>query len=301
MAFLNGAERFGKSLERIFLRCCRALLPATSWGDRIVAGLEFLLCHGRFPERRPVRYSDHLFALRTGGALYDPLRQFVTDKEYVKLYVEMKVGARYNVQTYRILRTEKDVDTLLPQRFPCVVKPTNGVGRMRICQGPEDVPDRETLLQWLAHDYYRDASREHNYRHLRQKIIFEEFVTEDGLTPAPDYKIFCFHGRPRFIQVETGRFTDDYSRSMYDSAWNRLPASVRYPPGRSVARPPMLPLMLSLAARLAEPFDFIRVDLYGRKSEVRVGELTNCPGRATAEIRPPSAQFLLGRYFREPR
>lgn len=63
----------------------------------------------------------------------------------------------------------------------------------------------------------------------------------------------------------------------------------------------MLPLMLSLAARLAEPFDFIRVDLYGRKSEVRVGELTNCPGRATAEIRPPSAQFLLGRYFREPR
>ena len=40
-------------------------------------------------------------------------------------------------------------------------------------------------------NFYEDGRRQ-NYRYLRQKIIVEEFLSEDGRTPAMDYKIFCF-------------------------------------------------------------------------------------------------------------
>ena len=274
------------------------MLPETMWADRLYALFEFLGHHRRFPEKAPRRYSDHLFALRTSGALYDPLRNFVTDKEFIKLYIAATVGARYNVRTLRILRTKDDVEALTLDRFPCVLKPTNGSDRVHICTDANDVPDVETLRQWLDLDFYKE-SREQNYRYLRQKIIVEEFLSEDGRTPATDYKITCFHGRPGFIQVETGRFAE-YSRSFYDPDWRPMPVAIRYPRGAGEdVRPPMLERMLDLAERLSAPFDFIRVDLYATATDLRVGELTNCPNAGRSKVTPPEAQFLLGRFFEQ--
>ena len=260
------------------------------WADRLYALLEFLKRHGRFPEKDPQRYSDHLFALRTSGALYDPLRQYVTDKELAKLYIAATVGAQYNVRTFRILRTKDDVETLVLDRFPCVLKPTHSTRRIHVCAHANDLPDLETLRQWLDLDFYEEA-REQNYRYLRPKIIIEEFLSGDGRTPATEYKIFCFHGRPGYIQVESGK-------NYYDPQWRPMPACTRHPPGEGRdAKPPMLDRMLDLAAQLSAPFDFIRVDLYATEDGLRVGELTNCPGGARQIVTPPEAEFLLGRFF----
>ena len=283
------------------IRCCRRLLPRTSWADRLVARLEFLLCHKRLPERNAKRWSDRLFALRTSGALYDPLRQFVTDKEYAKLYIAATVGSRYNVRTFQVLRTKEEVDALELDRFPCVFKPTGASAMARICTGPADLPPRDTLRQWLDVDFYA-KSREQNYRYLRQKIIVEEFLSENGRTPATEYKVHCFHGRPAVFQVESGRCAD-HTRNFYDPDWNELPISHGPFPrdARGLPKPPRLDEMLDLAARLSAPFDFIRVDLYATKTDLRVGELTNCPNRANQTVAPPEAQYRLGRLFEPPR
>lgn len=291
---------FGDRLYWAAKRYLRCILPKTLWADRLIALIEFLKCHRRFPEKNPQRYSDHLFALRTNGSLYDPLRQFVTDKEFAKLYIAATVGAEYNVRTFQILRTKDDVESLVLDRFPCVLKPTNGAERIHICRHANDLPDAETLRRWMALDFYKDT-REPNYRYLRQKIIVEEFLSEDGCTPVTDYKIFCFHGRPGFIQVESGRFVE-CTRNFYDLNWRALPASIRYPHRvGGYAKPPLLDQMLDLAARLSAPFDFIRIDLYATSTALHVGELTNCPGRAVAEVTPPEAQFLLGQFFNRPK
>lgn len=289
-------EDFRRRAGWFGIRCCRRLLPRTRWADRFIARLEFLLCHGRLPERNAKRWSDRLFALRASGVLYDPLRQFVTDKEYAKLYIAATVGSRYNLRTFGILRTKEEVDALEWDRFPCVFKPTSGSEMVRICTGPADLPSRDTLREWLDVDFYA-KSREQNYRYLRQKIIVEEFFSEDGRTPATEYKVHCFHGRPGVVQVESGRFAD-YARSFHDLGWKELPVSIRYPRGaRSHPRPPMLDEMLDLAARLSAPFDYVRVDLYATKTDLRVGELTNCPNRANSVVSPPEGQYLLGRFF----
>ncbi len=289
------SRRFRNRLRRVVVGTGRALFPRIPPGDRAFALLEFLLAYGRLPERRPVRYVDHLFARRVDGSLREPLRCFVSDKEYAKMFIELRVGARYNMRTYALLRTVGEVESFVPDRFPCVVKPTAASHFIRLAHGPGDYPDRETLRRWLALDFHRDG-REWNYRHLRQKILVEEFFTVDGRRHAPEYRMFCFRGKPRFIMEAIDR--QRIGSTFYDPEWRRLEVAIRGRPNPVTAKPPRLGLMLDLAERLSAPFDFLRVDLYATDSEVRVGELTHCPDRALQVLEPASAQYDLGRHFR---
>ena len=164
----------------------RRLLPKTPWGDRIYGLYRFYRKFRRFPEKRPRRFNDNLFALKTSGMGYDPLVQFVTDKEYAKLYFSSVLGSEYTIDTYRILRSVEELENYAPDRFPCVVKPTHSSGQAAICTDPSVSLDRDRLRQWFFIDHYL-RSREQNYRHLVPKIIVEEFFSEDGRTVPDDY------------------------------------------------------------------------------------------------------------------
>ena len=156
--------------------------------------------------------------------------------------------------------------------------------------------DRDRLGQWFRIRYYL-RSREQNYRHLVPKIIVEEFFSEDGLTVPDDYKIFCFRGVPKLVQVDSDRFSG-HTRNLYDTSWNRIPASLHYPNQKEDhPKPAMLDEMLHAARKLSAPFDFVRVDLYATPTEIRVGELTFVPGNVLERLEPPEAEFTLGAYF----
>ena len=127
-------------------------------------------------------------------------------------------------------------------------------------------------------------------------MIVEEFLSEDGVSAPKDYKLFCFHGVPKLIQVDSDRF-GQHSRNFYDTGWNRLPMTFRYPGGPEDEQPRPLEEMLRIAARLASRFAFVRVDLYASRSQVRVGELTFCPEGANAPVLPPAADIELAKLF----
>lgn len=272
------------------------LLPHSAAGDYWIALWDFLAAHRRLPERRPARFSDHLFAIRTNGALGTPLYQFVTDKELVKLYVELRGCGEYNVPTYQVLRGPADVDAFAAPRLPCVIKPTSGVGRTRLCRTGADLPGGDMLRRWLATPHYPDC-REPNHQPLKQKIIVEEFVSEDGVNPATECWVYCFNGEPGFAHVVSGHFST-LASTCYDMAWNRLPAAICYPPSAHThPKPELLPTVLAVARRLAQPFPFVRVDFYVTRHRIFIGEITVCPGRAAAAVSPPEAQHTLGRFF----
>ena len=276
----------------------KKLFPRNRWGDREFSRGGFIRSHGRVPNwNEPELFSDHLFKLMVDGSLWNPLRWFVTDKEFAKYYIAGVVGRRHVMETYRILRSETEVESLAVDRVPCVLKPTHASGHVLIHTEPDAPVDRKTLKKWLKLDYYR-KSREQNYKFLERKIIIEEFFSEDGRSVPEDYKLFCFHGMPKIIQVDSDRF-GSHTRNFYDTSWNRLPIRMIYPPGSTDdPRPTLLEYMLDIASRLSRPFSFIRVDLYASATEVRVGELTSCPHKARAQIHPPSAEIALGRLFR---
>ena len=274
----------------------RFFLPPGRQMDCFVSILDSIRKLRRCPHiRNPKLFNDHLLKLRADGSLYDPLRQFVTDKEYVKHYVAATIGTAHTIPTISVFRDLEELGKMHLTQFPCVIKPTHMSGRILICANEGKV-DTALVEKWLREDYYR-ISREANYRFLQHKIIVEEFFSKDGILPPDDYKIFCFHGRPRIIQVDSGRFRN-HTRNLYDTRWNRLPFTIQYP-GRSQndPKPSCLSLMLEIASILSSPFSSIRVDLYTHSGQVKVGELTNCHGGGTELFNPPKSEQWFGALF----
>ena len=52
-----------------------------------------------------MRYNDVLHRIKTSDDIIDPLRVFVSDKEYLKLYVRATLGDRYVVPTIDVIRS----------------------------------------------------------------------------------------------------------------------------------------------------------------------------------------------------
>ena len=96
-------------------------LPLNNFFDAILATLNFVIAHRRFPIKK--LFSEEFFRLKISDEIEDPLRQFTSDKELVKLFVKSIVGEKYNVPTLKILRNEADIDSY---EFPtrCCIKPT---------------------------------------------------------------------------------------------------------------------------------------------------------------------------------
>ena len=274
----------------------RRFLPRNAWGDGESARRRFVRRHGRPPSpQKPERLTDYLYRIMVDGSLTDPLRQFVTDKEFAKLYIAHTVGPDYLPETYQVLRNADDIEAFVPDRVPCVVKPTHLSGSVLFHTDPDETIDRNLLRAWLNKGYYR-GSRETNYRYLRPKIIVEEFLSEDGVSVPKDYKLFCFHGVPKLIQVDSDRF-GEHTRNFYDMRWNRLPMTYHYPAGPEDEKPPLLEEMSEIASLLAPAFSFVPVDLYASRTRVCAGELTFCPEGANAPILPNAADIELAKLF----
>lgn len=272
-------------------------LPHTDRGNRLYWRLRFRRKHGRWPNGAAERFTDHLYRIKTDGRLGDPLYRRCTDKETAKDYIAERLGPGFTPETYAILRSDAEIDAFEPDPVPCVIKPTHASGEVIFHRDPAAVLHRDRLKAWLRLDYYR-AGRELNYLGLRPKVIVEEFFS-DGRGAVPrDYKVFCFFGSPKLVQCISGRGGSERTvENFYDTTWERLDCTLTYPQGDGEEAPPLLADLLDIAARLAAPFPFIRVDLYASATEIRIGELTPCPAAANDRLDPDSADIELGALF----
>jgi TupA-like ATPgrasp len=247
--------------------------------------------------QNPASYTDHMFRLMLSPECMNPLRQFVTDKEYMKHYVRGAVGDAYNVRTYGVLRHPRAIERA---KFPdqCVIKPTHLCSEVIRRERGEEVP-LATLQRWFRLSHYR-TMREGNYRYLQPKIMVEEYLREDGRECPSDYKIYCFHGVPAVVQVDLDR-TGVHRRAFYSVKWQPLPCDdnvARH--AEAVPRPDCLEEMLTVARKLSAAFNVLRVDLYASSGGVKVGELTNFPAGGRDPFRPPDVDIKLARLFSEP-
>jgi hypothetical protein len=286
-----GLERWLR--RRLTRRWPGALLPA-----RVFGRWQFELRHGHPPDLdHPRTFSEKLLWLRLQPA--DPAQQALVDKLAVRAFVEARCPGILN-ELYRVYARVDEIDpAALPESF--VLRPTHSSGANVIC------PDRRRL-DWpaaarrlrrdLSRDYYWQ-SRESVYRGLPRRILCERFLGDPREAP-PDYKLFCFDGVPRLIQVDVGRFRD-HRRALVDVEWRLLPVRYCYdPPARGPARPERLEEMLSCAARLAAGMPFVRVDLYEVEGRIVFGELTFLPEAGLGAFTPASFDRELGELLQLP-
>lgn len=261
-------------------------LPYTDRSDFFINYLKFVIDHKRIPRNRKY-FNDYLYRIKNTHEALDPLRQLVSDKHYMKLYVRAKVGEKYNIPTIKVFES---FDELQKFDFPpnCCVKPTNASQEVILRKNNEPL-DVSVTRKWFNLNYY-EKTRERNYKYLKPKVIVEPLVfNSKDLT---DYRIFCYKGKARLICIDIGKYSE-YTRVFYDTSWNKQKFSLHYPLYKGhVKRPENLDEMINVAEALASEFNLIRIDLYSDGNSCLVGEITNCHAAASQSFIPLSSEKI---------
>ena len=261
-------------------------IPETRFGDKIFSYLLFVTKHKRLPSNETL-FNDVLYRIKTTDEILDPLRVFVSDKEFVKLYVKAVVGDQYNVPTIDVIRNVEVVDDY---EFPsnCCIKPTQASSRVILRRNGEQI-DRQVIKDWFNMNFYR-LGREANYKTLIPKVIIEPLIFNNA--NVNDCKFFCLNGIVKLIQVDVDRYID-HKRMLFDVDWNPMDFSIDYPKANTILQKPNnFNEMLDIARRLSAGFGFVRIDQYSDGTNCLVGEITNCPNNASASFIPKYSEKI---------
>lgn len=248
----------------------------------------------------PIKYNDKLQWLKLNW--YDSLAIKCADKYAVRTFVQECIGSQYLNDLLGVYESVDEINLdKLPKSF--VLKGTHGSGFNIICEdkNKKDWKAEYTKMKrWLRNNYYW-RNREWVYKDITPRIICEKFLKDENGKPPMDYKIFCFHGEPRLIQVDVDRF--GYHKSnFYNTDWEYQDIEIKNPSDKSIQiqRPNTLNEMLMLSKNLSSYFPHVRVDFYEVKGKVIFGELTFFHHSGMGEFRPEKFEEEMGSYLHIP-
>lgn len=268
--------------------------------DRTFSRVQFLLHQGHLPNlKAPKSFNEKIQWLKLNYR--DPLIQKCANKLLARDYVLENYGPEILVPLVGVYESAEEIGFEdLPHRFVC--KASHGSGWNIVATDKAKlnwVVESQKLKKWMATDF-STIGREWAYKNSPKKILIEQFLDgPDGQSPY-DYKIFCFNGKPRFVQVDTDRFSE-HRRSFYDLNWQQLSFGLEYPiESRVLPRPIGFDEMIVIAKKLSQQFPFVRCDLYDCKGKVYFGELTFYPGKGTERFDPLKADTDIGEMLSLP-
>ncbi|MFR3559788.1 MAG: ATP-grasp fold amidoligase family protein [Paraclostridium sordellii] len=245
----------------------------------------------------PKGYNEKLQWIK----LYDRKNEYKTyvDKYEVRRYVEGKVGRKYLIPILGKYESTKEIDwDNLPNEF--VLKCTHGSGSNVICTDKTKLNFKmyeKKINKWMKRNWYY-FGREWPYKELHPSIICEKFIGNKSKVPE-DYKIMCFGGEPKLIQVHRGRYSE-YTQDFYDIYWNKMDFNnVGYKGSKyEHEKPKQLEEMLDIARKLSEGLRQIRIDLYCVNEQIYFGEMTFFDASGLAKFEPHEYEDIIGSWIK---
>lgn len=227
-------------------------------------------------------------------------KTLLADKYAVRRWVCDIIGEKYLIPL--VGGPWKCGEEILFEKLPAkyVLKANHGSGMNYVVQNNEEI-DKETIIKmvnkWMG-TTFGWLGMETQYFNIERRIIAEEYIEQiDG--NLLDYKIHCFEGEPRFIQIIGNRKnlkTHVGVTAFYDLSWNKLEINTgNYPIYENdICRPFNLEEMIEIARKLSKEFKYVRVDLYNINNQIKFGEMTFTPGGGVMPWTPPEINDKLG-------
>ncbi|MBN8210241.1 glycosyl transferase [Bacillus sp. NTK071] len=247
----------------------------------------------------PTTYNEKLQWLK----LYErnPEHIKMVDKYEVREYISKTIGDEYLIPLIGVWDDFDDIDiNSLPNQF--VLKCTHDSGGVVVCKDKNNLnwdAARKKILSSLNRNYYY-YGREWPYKFVKPRIICEKYMSDKSGNELNDYKIMCFNGVPRLIQVHKNRYTD-HSLNFYDTEWNLTPIVQGVNNSHSkITKPVNLSKMLDLSKELSKDTIFSRIDFYDIDGKIYFGEITFCPTSGFEKISPKGYDELLGSWIKLP-
>lgn len=249
--------------------------------------------HGReLNTENPVTFTEKLFNrmlyLNQHGS---PIITQLSDKYLARSFVSKRIGDKYLI---RLIWNGKDPNKIpfnqLPDNY--IIKTNHGSGGNIIANINTDKTKLiKTVSNWLEENYYW-VDREYQYYDIKPMLLIEELLIDDTPFGLLDYKIWCFDGKAKLIQIIDSKKTINV---FYDITWEKL--DINYGNNincHKIAKPENLQEMIIVAEKLSTGFDFVRVDLYNTKNKIFFGELTFTPRAGRFKFDPDYWDFKLG-------
>ena len=225
-----------------------------------------------------------------------PEYTMMVDKYAVRKYIADTIGEEYLIPLLGVWDNPDDIDfDALPNQFVLKCNHNSGLG-MCICKDKSKLNIEKVkaeLRRGLKQDYYLTC-REWPYKNVKRRIIAEKYISDEGKEELSDYKVLCFNGEPKIIEVHTGRFNGNHKADNYDTFWNKtdieqydLPKSDDIMP-----KPAFLEEMLHLSKLLSKNLIHVRVDWYFTNNRLYFGELTFFDGSGYNQFCGNADEFL---------
>jgi hypothetical protein len=264
--------------------------------DKIYLRIQYMLiCKEKLNIKFPETFNEKIQWLK----LYDRISEYskMVDKYEVRRYISEKIGEEYLIPLLGVWDKADDIEfEKLPNQF--VLKCTHDSGGVIICKDRSKFNIQKSkikLNRWLKRNYYY-GGREYPYKDIKGRIIAEKYMIDESGVELKDYKIQCFNGEPKIIQVDFNRFSEQHKRNFYSIDWVYQHFSLLYPtyPEITIPKPQSLDLMLSLARELSHDIPYVRVDFYSIRERIYLGELTFHHGSGYEKFDPPECNRVLG-------
>ena len=269
----------------------------------------------------PRKEIELMFRLKQGYSLdLENVKTYNEKIQWIKLYGRHKDMPRcvdkYTVRKYVEEQGCKEIlneliwEGFCPEDIPfdslperCVIKATHGQGMNLICKDTETLDRDKTvkiLKRWLK-EKYLPCYGEWFYGVIPPRIIIERFLGDEAGNEPVDYKVFCFNGKAKLIDVHTGRFSPEgHKRNFYDMDWNLLRGvGIKYLSDEDtiLSKPEQFDKMIEYAEKLSKPFAHVRVDFYLVGGRVYFGEMTFTNGAGFDRVRPKKFDLQLGEWI----
>ncbi len=289
-------------LQNPLLLIAKLLEKTACWySDELYLRLQYLFrFHKRLDLRNPKSFNEKLQWLKLNNRKSEMAK--MVDKVEAKEYVAKIIGEEHIIPTLGVYNSVDEIDfEKLPNQF--VLKCTHDSGGIVICNDKSKLDieaAKAKLRRGLKVNYYYQ-NREWPYKQVKPRIIAEQYMVDETGWQLKDYKIFCFNGEPKFIEVDYDRYVG-HKLNVYDLNWEFIDFYMTSPNDKNVMieKPKHLDKMLNLARQLAQDEIFVRVDFYSIGDKIYFGEFTYTPGSGFIDFHPKEWDEKLGKMLQLP-
>lgn len=229
-------------------------------------------------------------------------KTILSDKYLVRKWIKKKIGEQYLIPTYGVWENARDISfDVLPEKF--VLKANHGSAMNLVVKDKSKLDYskvRKMANRWIQTPY--DLSgMEQQYYSISRRIIAEEYIEQiDG--GLLDYKIHCFNGEPKLIQVIGDRdFKNRTAKEVFfDLEWkqNSFKSNTYKQYEVAPAKPVCLNEMIEITRILSKDYIYVRVDLYVIDNIVKFGEMTFTPASGIRKWGDQGFNRMLGSWIK---
>jgi len=256
--------------------------------------------------KSPKRFSEKIL----WSILYDKnqMKTILSDRLKAKEYVVKLLPSLKTAKVYQVCSSFESLDfSKCPESF--VIK-TNHAWKSHVYIENKNKITAEDYEQYkkyykkvLGINYAYWGTPELQYKNIEPQIYTEEFLgTKNETSIIKEYEVYCFNGKPEFINYsisgsgapDVSKKSDSLFSSMFDCNWKKADFFIRFDSNIKSPDSKNKDLILYYAEKLSYEFKFVRIDFFEFGGELYFGEFTFSPYSGFIKFCPDKYDLFYG-------